>query len=637
MTVATYHYKDTVVVAPVDPSVLPALSLEVALEAPSNHIYKDAVLADQPAVYLRLEEVAGSVAGDEVGNQSGIYVGGVTLNQPSLILPGDANPSISLDGSTGYVNVSSNPVLDMERELTLEAWVNMDTVTGGREIVRRENHFGMKVINGSPQVYYWSIYVTETESTVGVHIVNLPVSLLPSTTYHLAFTIDETMMAFYVNGEQVWEQGATQNPFAPSTSALQIGRWEGGTDYFDGFIDEVAVYPFALSKERLAYHYAARNATTALTWTVISDDQPGSSRLKEMVCKRGRSDELRDAETGTLTGVLRNQDRRFDPANTVSPYYPNIKPVKQVRLLATISGVTYPLWRGDVQEWPQEWNARENDTVLTCVDAWDFLAQAEIEEISRPVELTGTRINALLDAAGWPRNRRDIDPGLSLVRELVKAQGKAKELIDKASAVEAGAVFVSNTGDIVVRNRMEKIRNPNPIITFSNEPAFGEYPIADARVLETKDTIKNSIQITVTDGPTFRAEDPTSVLAYRKRTYTADLPFADHNEAQAKAEWMLSQYKDPFPFVQEAIIEPQMDTSLWPQVFEREIGDRVRFKIYPPGSPDTVIDMHAIIELIEHKYTVGRWTTKMRFSPVGTDVYWILGTSTLGAETRLAY
>lgn len=627
MTIAVIHYKDAVVSVP-SPATLPALLLEVAFTAPAGHIYEDAVLADQAVAYYRLNETAGAVAADKAGNVPAAYVGTVTKNQSSL-LTGDGDKSILLAGA-GNVEIPDHPKLRVTASLTLEAWINPDTFgPGPRYIFNKTNSFAFYLNSaGIPVFTYFDN--PELPAIPTAHTFPFATSLSLNTTYHMMLTLGPEWIRGYINGVMVLELGTPGINISWTDEEIAIGS------SFSGKIDEAAIYTQELSKERAAYHYGARLASPTITWTTVSDDVPASSRLLDFSCKRGRADEFRGPDTGTFTGELRNQDRRFDPQNTASPYYPNLKPVKQVRLTATIGGSVYPVWRGDIQEWPQHWVARENTVPLQANDAWDFLAGAGIEVLTRPAELTGARVSAILDAAGWPRARRSINPGLSMVQAIDKAQGNAKAMLETVNGVESGQLFVDRNGDIVFKNRMDQVLNSPIVVTFSNMPTGAEVPVAFAQPEEDKNAIRNSITITMDGGTEFKAEDPASMLAYRKRTYAVTLPFDNPNEAQAKAEWTLAQYKDPFPHVAEAVLEPQMDTDLWPIVLGCEIGQRVRFKLFPPGG-GVMYDLQCFIELVEHRYIVGRWTTKMRFSPADTQTYWILGTSLLGTDTRLAY
>lgn len=71
---------------------------------------------------------------------------------------------------------------------------------------------------------------------------------------------------------------------------------------------------------------------TATQWSDITQYVRGVSY------HRGRQHELSRTEAGGLEVRLANLDRAFDPTNTASPYYPNIKPMTRIRLRARYPG-----------------------------------------------------------------------------------------------------------------------------------------------------------------------------------------------------------------------------------------------------------------------------------------------------------
>jgi large repetitive protein len=74
--------------------------------ASQSRQYYDAVISKGPAMYWRLDEASGSVLNDASGHgHTGTLHGGVAHGQPSGTK--DADPSISLDGATGYVTADS--------------------------------------------------------------------------------------------------------------------------------------------------------------------------------------------------------------------------------------------------------------------------------------------------------------------------------------------------------------------------------------------------------------------------------------------------------------------------------------------------------------------------------------------------
>lgn len=98
--------------------------------------------------------------------------------------------------------------------------------------------------------------------------------------------------------------------------------------------------------------------------------------VRSIQTKRGRNDELDQYQAGTCSVVLDNRDRRFDPLHSGSPYAPNVVPRKQLRVRATYGATTYPVFRGFIEGWPQEYEADADATVsITAVDPLAWLAK----------------------------------------------------------------------------------------------------------------------------------------------------------------------------------------------------------------------------------------------------------------------
>src|SRR5262249_40315754 len=73
-------------------------------------------------------------------------------------------------------------------------------------------------------------------------------------------TFDGFTQRLYINGSQV-AQASISGGITVNTSSLYLGSWNGGSEFFNGVIDEAAVYPTALSATQVGIHYA--NGTNA--------------------------------------------------------------------------------------------------------------------------------------------------------------------------------------------------------------------------------------------------------------------------------------------------------------------------------------------------------------------------------------
>ena len=407
----------------------------------------------------------------------------------------------------------------------------------------------------------------------------------------------------------------------------------------------------ALPEIVLEVAFASDPTSETQTYTVVSSDSSG--KQIEFKTKRGRQDELKSPETGTLMTILYNQLRQFDPAYTLSPYYPNVLPVRSCRLRAVRGSQEYFLFVGDIEQWPQKQDNRLNTAVLQANDGFDPLSQIDIS-VFRPSELPGARINAFLDAALWPTSQRQIDAGSTMLHQ-GQYEGNALELIRKVIADEDGYFFMGGDGKARFIERHKRFQPPytTPIVTLSNRPSGTKLPFASADYQVDKDFIKNVVtvnvapeidiqQAVITDDQTFSLTDTASQTQYRPRSLTYDeSSIQDANEAQTKVEYHLDRLKDPHVRVKSVTIEPQQNTNLWAHALGREIGDRIAVEIWPAQKgTEQVVTFEGIIEYVEHTYVVGRWTTVWYLSPADMNSYWILGDPVLGvldSTTKLGF
>jgi predicted alpha-1,2-mannosidase len=100
--------------------------------APAPGSYESVLLADNPLGYWPLNDTGGSIALDPVGGHNGTYVGGVTLAQSGVPMPGFGSPSYAalFDGTSGYVDIPEGP-FDITNAMTAMIWVNVPTAPSG--------------------------------------------------------------------------------------------------------------------------------------------------------------------------------------------------------------------------------------------------------------------------------------------------------------------------------------------------------------------------------------------------------------------------------------------------------------------------------------------------------------------------
>ena len=88
------------------------------------------------------------------------------------------------------------------------------------------------------------------------------------------------------------------------------------------------------------------------------------SYLRTYSTNRGRSYEYDRMEAGRTSYTLDNRDRRFDPTNASSPYYPDVQPTRRVKLEATASGTVYPVIQAFTEGFPQQYPGEGMDAIV---------------------------------------------------------------------------------------------------------------------------------------------------------------------------------------------------------------------------------------------------------------------------------
>lgn len=220
----------------------------------ANAAYPDLILSDHPVAYYRLEETSGSTAADSSGNGfTAYYTGTPLLGQPGI----DTN-SISLLGDGSFVQAGYFPDFNPSGPFTIELWARpVSAPTGGNYRCPIGNFGGWGSNGGSGSGWY--IYQTpNTPSTFAFIIQGTAVWINYTYTlfdwYHLVGTFDGVNGTFYVNGVPLGS--ASGGGYVPNpANALGIGQRGDGYGFFDGNLDEVAIYTNALSAAKILAHY----------------------------------------------------------------------------------------------------------------------------------------------------------------------------------------------------------------------------------------------------------------------------------------------------------------------------------------------------------------------------------------------
>jgi hypothetical protein len=207
--------------------------------------YSTVVASDSPAGYWRLGETSGYPQ-DASGNAHHATGGSATQQVAGLI--NDIDAANSFNGTSDYWMVPDHAGLDLGDVFTLEAWVQRGAIGAARSIVSKAtNAYSLELdTDGTLMLRQSNVgTILQTTSDIGTG------------THHVVATKNGSDVHLYVDGVEATTGTLNNLTCTDNSSPLVIGGdWDIGRNN-NGTIDEVAVYPTALSSARIAAHYAA--------------------------------------------------------------------------------------------------------------------------------------------------------------------------------------------------------------------------------------------------------------------------------------------------------------------------------------------------------------------------------------------
>jgi hypothetical protein len=206
--------------------------------------YRDLVIADGASHFWRLGETSGTSAIDLVGGASGTISGGVTLGAAGAL--SDGNKAMVFDGTTGKIVTAGNITVPVTA--TIEAWAKTAVATNYKAILSNRG-------GGTGEVLFAGLsntnlaYVSTSAEVFGTRI------LSDGQWHHLVYVLNGTTCLFYVDG--VLDVSRAFSRTVAGQHVLGIAN-EGGSYFWPGTLDEVALYPYALAPAQILAHYQAR-------------------------------------------------------------------------------------------------------------------------------------------------------------------------------------------------------------------------------------------------------------------------------------------------------------------------------------------------------------------------------------------
>lgn len=342
--------------------------------------------------------------------------------------------------------------------------------------------------------------------------------------------------------------------------------------------------------------------------------------------RRGRNRILANFEAGSATVVINDPNSDFNPFNASSPYVGKLLPLRKIRIYATTTlneeEVEIDLFSGYITTFDTNFYEGVNTTstvTLQCIDGFRLLNNVATQAIA-PVpgcpagQLSGARVNALLNYAGFPESMRNIDVGNSTMQadpgNSVRSILSAIQLVEQS---EFGAFFMGRSGKVkfLDRNTVSILADVTPrYYTDTDVPGSLQYSSIDFAYDDQ--LILNDVSVTRLGGSTQQVFDPVSIDTYfTKSGQRTGILVQSDQEANDQARTLLVARKDANLRIDSMTLDIYSDTSDEETVINLSSDIYSLVVISKTMSGGSFVTRELFIQGVQHDITPNSWTTKL--------------------------
>lgn len=266
-----------------------------------------------------------------------------------------------------------------------------------------------------------------------------------------------------------------------------------------------------------------------------------------------------------------------------------------------------------------------------------------------PQEATGARIGRTLTALGWSAGARAIDTTGTTVQAQTSTLTQTSGLshMQSVEATESGGFFMSGDGKATFITRQSLFTNSlytTSQATLGDNTGAGDIPYQPGPTLARDDIdLYNEALATRTGGAQVSATDSASIAFNGRSTWrpAAALIGVSDSEVLGLCQYAVGKYATPTDRFGSVTVDLAAVANSFPAVIPTLLSlgllqrITVRRTLVPGGG--TTFSQVAQIEHISETVGPNSWTITFGLAVADPNPYWILGTSALGTNTRLAF
>jgi hypothetical protein len=171
-----------------------------------------------------------------------------TITGSAALIDGKVGQGINFDGADDFVNLGTGL---NQQVVTVTVWVKPNTMASIKSVLSKARVYEMDIADGAN---YLSCYIGNGTNWATSHAHTASSYTVGSWTF-FACVYDGTNLTAYQDGIPGTTVQPEYSPPGSSSNGIAIGRYGGGSYYFNGTIDEVRIYNRALEPEEIQRLY----------------------------------------------------------------------------------------------------------------------------------------------------------------------------------------------------------------------------------------------------------------------------------------------------------------------------------------------------------------------------------------------
>ena len=347
--------------------------------------------------------------------------------------------------------------------------------------------------------------------------------------------------------------------------------------------------------------------------------------------QRGKNRELDRFSAGTLSVVLNNESRFFDPFGATE-----IDPIPRVPIRVTSGSVVQ--FTGVVEDWDYSYEpgGRSSALVRAADDLTRLARTSVVASGTATPELSGARVNRVLDmdSVRWPEDRRFVDVGDSFLCFDVFEGQNALEYLQLVEVSEQGQLFVGKGGDLVFRSRTSATPRTGDVLVFADDGSG--VPYNQVQVNYGTELMVNRVTVSAPLS-TAVAENVSSQTTFGVISEELTVLCASASVVQNIADFVVARFGEPEYRFETLLIDVDgLAAGQVADVLALEIGDVVGVKFTPNGVGAPIDRFAQVIGVshevgpMSHQVSLRLSSLEFAFFVLDDVVFGILDTNHLG-------